>query len=108
MTTKELKEKLLDSGFPQKAAKRTNEFVEELFLKDAKYVANILGVQISEDLGIAVTKTEMMQFLTLMYGSLTYQENKIKEIKALMLADIKKRNSKLAEKLTGLKLSQEE
>lgn len=104
MMDKKLKEKLLATEFSQKAAERTNKFVEELFLKDTKYAADILGVQIDEDLGMAVTKTEMLQFLTLMYGTLTCQEYKIQEIKALMLADIKKRNSKLAEKLSNLKL----
>lgn len=104
---KELKEKLLDTEFPSKAAEKTSKFVEELFLKDAKYAANILEVQIDEDLGMAVTKTEMVEFLALMYGVLTCQERKIKEIKDHMLADIKKQNSKMAEKLTGLKLSLE-
>lgn len=102
---KELKEKLLGTELPSKMAERTNEFVEELFLKDAKCVANILGAQISEDLDIAVTKTEMVQFLALMYGALTCQEHKIKAIKDRMLADIKKRNSKIAEDLINLKLS---
>lgn len=102
---KELKEKLLGSGLAQKMAKETNKITEELFLKDAKYVANILGVQIGEDLGIAGTKTEMMQFLALMYGALTCQERKIKAIKDRMLADIKKQNSKIAEELINLKLS---
>lgn len=101
---KELKEKLLDTEFPQKAAERTSKFVEELYLKDMKYVADILGVQVGGDLGIAGTETEKMKYLTLMYGTLTCQEYKIQKIKAIMLADIKKRNSKLAEKLTGLKL----
>lgn len=87
---KKIKEKLLDSELPQKMTKRTSEFVEELFLKDTKCVANILGIQIGEDLGIAVTKTELIQFLTLMYGTLTCQERKIQEIKTSMLADIKK------------------
>lgn len=105
MMDKKLKEKLLDSGFTQKAAERTNEFVKELFLKDTKYAADILGVQMDENDEMAFTKTEYTQFLTLMYGLLTCQEIKIKEIKAFMLADIKKRNSKLAEKLNGLKLS---
>lgn len=102
---KKIKEKLLDSELPQKMTKRTSEFVEELFLKDTKCVANILGIQIGEDLGIAVTKTELIQFLTLMYGTLTCQERKIQEIKTSMLADIKKQNSKLAEDLINLKLS---
>lgn len=105
---KKLKEKLLDSGFTQKAAERTSEFVKELFLKDTRYAADILGFQIDENGEMTFTKTEHAQFLALMYGILTCQEHKIKEIKALMLADIKKRNSKLAEKLTGLKLSREE
>lgn len=105
MTTKELKEKLLDSGFPQKAAERTSKFVEELFLKDMKYVADILGVQVGGDLGIAGTEAEKMKFLTLMYWTLTCQEHEIQEIKARMLADIKKRNCKVAEKLGNLKLS---
>lgn len=104
MIDKKLREKLLDTGFPQKAAERTNKFVEELFLKDTKYVADILGVQVGGDLGIAGTETEKMQFLTLMYESLTCQEHEIQEIKARMLVDIKKRNSKLAEKLSNLKL----
>lgn len=102
---KKIKEKLLDSELPQKMTKRTSDFVEELFLKDAKYVANILGIQVGEDLGIAVTKAELIQFLTLMYGALTCQERKIQEIKTCMLADIKKQNSKLAEDLINLKLS---
>lgn len=102
---KKIKEKLLDSELPQKMTKRTSEFIEELFLKDTKCVANILGIQIGEDLGMAVTKTELIQFLTLMYGTLTCQERKIQEIKTSMLADIKKQNSKLAEDLINLKLS---
>nr|DAS35645.1 MAG TPA: hypothetical protein [Caudoviricetes sp.] len=101
---KKLKEKLQDPGLAEKIAKETKKIAEELYLKDAKYVTNILGVQISEDLGIAVTKTEMVQFLALMYGALTCQERKIKAIKDRMLADIKKQNSKIAEDLINLKL----
>lgn len=101
---KKLKEKLSDPGLAEKITKETKKIAEELYLKDAKYVANILGVQISEDLGIAVTKTEMVQFLALMYGALTCQERKIKAIKDRMLADIKKQNSKIAEDLINLKL----
>lgn len=108
MTTKELKEKFLDSGFPQKAAERTSKFVEELYLKDMKYVADILGVQVGGDLGIAGTETEKIKYLTLMYGTLTCQEHEIQEIKARMLAEIKKLDSKLAEDLINLKLSREE
>ena len=108
MTTKELKEKLLDSGFPQKAAERMSKIVEELYLKDMKYVADILGVQVGGDLGIAGTETEKIKYLTLMYGTLTCQEYEIQKIKALMLADIKKRNSKIAEDLINLKLPREE
>lgn len=103
-----LKEKLSDPGLPKKMKKETIKLVKELYLKDVKYVANILGVQSSEDLGIAVTKTEMVQFLALMYGALTCQERKIKAIKDRMLADIKRLNSKVAEELINLDLSQEE
>lgn len=105
---KKLKEKLQEPGLAEKIAKETKKITEELYLKDAKYVADILGAQISEDLDIAVTKTEMVQFLTLMYGALTCQERKIKAIKDRMLADIKRLNSKVAEELINLDLSQEE
>lgn len=104
MMDKKLKEKLLATEFSQKAAERTNKFVEELFLKDTKYAADILGVQIDEDLGMAVTKTEMLQFLTLMYGILTCQIQMMEKLKATMLAQIKNENSSLAEKLSNLKL----
>lgn len=53
---KKIKEKLLDSELPQKMTKRTSDFVEELFLKDVKCVANILGIQVGEDLGMRSQK----------------------------------------------------
>lgn len=102
MMDKKLKEKLLGSTLPQEMAKKMDEFVKDLFSKDARYVADILEIPIDEKHDM--TCTEKKKSLALMYGGLTCQIHMMEKLKAAMLAQIKNENSSFAEKLSNLKL----
>ena len=99
---KKLKEKLSDTGVSQKIAKETTKLTKELFMKDLQYAADILEIPIDEDGVTSCTINEHTKLLTLLYGILSDQENKIKKIKNKVLADIEKRNSSAAEELKKL------
>lgn len=102
MTDDKLKEKLLKSTLSQEMAKKMEEFVKEIFHKDAQYVADILEIPIDEKHDMICT--EKKKSLALMYGVLTCQIQMMEKLKATMLAQIKNENSSLAEKLSNLKL----
>lgn len=108
MTTKELKEKLSDPGLAEKMTKETNKITEELYLKDLKYVADILEIPIDEEGNTTCTKGEQKQFLVLMYGILQYQIARLENAQNNIFATIKKMDSKIAKDLIDLELSQEE
>lgn len=105
---KKLREKLSDPGLAQKLKEKSNKIQEKLYLKDLQFAASILEIPIDEDGTTICTEGEQLRFLALMYGILQYQIFRLKNTQNNILADIKKRNSKIAKDLIDLELSQEE
>lgn len=105
---KKIIEKLQDSELAQKMKKEICEIIEELYLKDLQSSADILEIPIDEEGNTTCTKGEQKQFLVLMYGILQYQIARLENAQNNIFATIKKMNSKVAEELINLDLSQEE
>ncbi|WP_288842870.1 hypothetical protein [uncultured Megasphaera sp.] len=105
---KELKEKLQDPGLAGKLKTESDKLEEEFYLKDLQFVARILDIPIDKEGSTICTEIEQLQFLALLYGILLYQIARLEIAKNSILADIKKRNGKIAEDLINLKLLQKE
>lgn len=104
MENDKVKERLSQKGLAQEIKKKTDKIEDELYLKDLQYAAGILEIPIDGNGNTICTESEQTQFLVLMYGILQYQIVRLKNAQNSMLADIKKLDSKVAEKLTKLKL----
>lgn len=105
---KKLKEKLSDPGLAGKLKVESDKLEEEFYLKDLKFAAGILDIPIDENGSTICTENEQTRFLVLMYGILLYQIARLEKAKNNILADIMKKNSKIAEDLINLKLLQKE
>lgn len=105
---KELKEKLQDPGLAGKLKTESDKLEEEFYLKDLQFVARILDIPIDKEGNTICTEIKQLRFLALLYGILLYQIARLEIAKNSILADIKKRNGKIAEDLINLKLLQKE
>lgn len=108
MMNKKIREKLQDPGLAGKLKMESDKLEEEFYLKDLQFVARILDIPTDKEGSTICTGSEQLQFLALLYGILLYQIARLENAKNNILADIKKRNSKMAEDLINLKLLQKE
>lgn len=105
---KKIREKLQDPGLAGKLKTESDKLEEEFYLKDLQFVARILNLPIDKEGSTICTESEQLQFLALLYGILLYQIARLENAKNSILADIKKRNGKIAEDLINLKLLRKE
>lgn len=105
---KKIIEKLSDPGMAEKLTKETKKIEEELYLKDLKFVADILDIPIDENGNTICTMADQTRFLVLMYGVLKHQTARLENAKNSIFATIKKMNNKVAKELVDLELPQEE